>query len=120
MPTISIDTGDLAATAARLKAAGPRARQANTAAVRAATMHCERTARSLAPVDTGLLRGSIHGSTTGGAASTGTVTSGASYGVYVEYGTARMAPRPHMRPAGVAAGLMLARAVEQIPRIALS
>jgi HK97 gp10 family phage protein len=57
-------------------------------------------ARALAPVDTGNLRASIHGSTQIGATSVvGEVTASAHYAIYVEQGTSRMAPQPFMRPA---------------------
>jgi HK97 gp10 family phage protein len=56
--------------------------------------------RSMAPVDTGNLRASIHGSTQVGPTRVlGEVTAGAHYAVYVEQGTSRMAPQPFMRPA---------------------
>ena len=60
-------------------------------------------ARSMAPVDTGNLRASIHGSTQVGAQHVlGEVHAGAHYAPYVEHGTSRMAPQPFMRPAQAA------------------
>lgn len=56
--------------------------------------------RSLAPVDTGFLRASIHGHSESTAVhASGEVTASAEYAVYVENGTSRMSPQPFMRPA---------------------
>jgi len=69
--------------------------------VRKAAFDVERIAKTLAPVDTGFLKNSIHtviqasNFRTYGAE----VIADASYASYVEYGTSRMAPQPFMQPA---------------------
>lgn len=57
----------------------------------------EAMAKSLAPVDTGTLRNSIQANKTGPGA--WLVTVGVDYGLYVEWGTARMAAQPYLGPA---------------------
>lgn len=59
-----------------------------------------KTARSLAPVDTGELRGSICASRGGLEAR---VTAACGYAAAVEFGTSRMPPRPFMQPAAESA-----------------
>lgn len=56
----------------------------------------EATAKQLAPVDTGNLRNSISADIHGLTAEIGPT---ASYGMFVEEGTSRMAPQPYMGPA---------------------
>ena len=53
-------------------------------------------ARSLAPVRTGALRDSIYARASGFEMEFGNAVE---YGAYVELGTYRMSPRPHIRPA---------------------
>lgn len=53
-------------------------------------------ARGMCPVDTGRLQGSISASASGEHA---TVSVGADYGIYVEFGTYKMAARPFLAPA---------------------
>ena len=52
-------------------------------------------ARSLAPVDSGALRSSIHAQKQGPGAA---VIAGARHAAFVEYGTSCSAPRPYMLP----------------------
>lgn len=81
--------------AAPLKAAG-KARVAMTKA----TLDIERDAKTLAPVDTGNLRSSIsHEISGGGDVIESVIGPTAYYGIFVELGTARMAPQPFMSPA---------------------
>lgn len=53
-------------------------------------------ARTIAPIDTGLLRNSINFEVKDEMA---IVFVGAEYGIYVEFGTARMSARPYLGPA---------------------
>ncbi|ACZ29571.1 phage protein, HK97 gp10 family [Xylanimonas cellulosilytica DSM 15894] len=68
--------------------------------VRKTAFDIERDAKILAPVDTGNLRTSI---STDVAATNSTVSAEigptANYGLFLEVGTSRMAPRPYMGPA---------------------
>ena len=57
----------------------------------------ESVAKTVAPVDTGNLRNSIGTDITGGGLSA-EIGPTAHYGVYVEFGTRRMAPQPYMGP----------------------
>lgn len=59
----------------------------------------EAHAKAVVPVDTGNLKNSIETTIESGGL-TATVTAGAEYGIYVEYGTARGGPaQPYMTPA---------------------
>lgn len=66
-------------------------------AVRKTAADLARMAAQLAPVDTGALRNSIQWSMSGPLAAI--VAVGVNYGVYVEYGTRRMAAQPYFTPA---------------------
>ena len=66
--------------------------------VRKAALDTMADAKTLAPVDTGNLRGSITTDTRTGDLSA-VVEATASYAAYVEFGTRRMRPQPYMRPA---------------------
>lgn len=74
-------------------------RRAQVSAISAAN-HAAQTARDLAPVDSGELRGSISASPAENGAS---VLAAAPHAVMVEYGTSRMPPQPFMLPAAHAA-----------------
>jgi HK97 gp10 family phage protein len=65
--------------------------------VRTATFLIEGGAKMRAPVDTGFLRSSIQ--TMFPSNLTGIVNVAAEYGMYVEFGTTRMAARPFLLPA---------------------
>lgn len=67
------------------------------AAVAKAALDIQANAQTLAPVDTGFLRGSIQASKIGPAH--WRVTVGADYGLFVEYGTVSTAPQPYFEPA---------------------
>ncbi|MGC0237280.1 HK97-gp10 family putative phage morphogenesis protein [Arthrobacter sp. SD76] len=71
--------------------------------IRKTALDIEATAKSIAPVDTGNLKGSIGHSDlrTVGRSGSLAVEIGptASYGIYLEMGTSRMAPQPFMGPA---------------------
>ena len=66
--------------------------------VRKAALDTMADAKTLAPVDTGNLRGSITTDTRTGDLSA-VVEATANYAAYVEFGTRRMRPQPYMRPA---------------------
>lgn len=72
----------------------PRASEA----VRKTAFATQGDAQTLAPVDTGLLQNSITTVVSDGGL-TAHVIATASYAVYVEQGTSRMAPQPFMGPA---------------------
>ena len=62
-----------------------------------AAIRIKALARGFSPVDTSQLKGSINAVKTGPAK--WTVTVGAPYGIYVEYGTRYMAAQPYFKPA---------------------
>ena len=96
------DLGDLRKLTIDLTTAGPRVGALASQILRKAALDVEAEAKRLAPVDTGNLRASI-GVDLGddGRSGTASATIGptASYGIYLEHGTRRMAPRPYMGPA---------------------
>lgn len=65
-------------------------------AIRKAAFTIEAEAKMRAPVDTGNLRNSIHAT---GSGTDWRVNSPAEYALYVEFGTHKMAARPHLIPA---------------------
>lgn len=93
---MSFDTSELRELAFDLGKAGFKATATATRAVRKTAMDIEATAKTLAPVDTGNLQGSISSEIHALSAEIGPT---AEYGFYVEYGTSRMAPQPYMGPA---------------------
>lgn len=72
----------------------------------------EAHAKALAPVDTGLLRNSIHSEQKGELE--WEVESPVHYSVYQEYGTSRMAPQPFMTPASEMVRPKLAEAFRRL------
>ena len=105
------DFGEVEKLAADLRGAGPRAQMKAVKAVRKAAFDVQARAQSIAPVDTGALRNSISTSVSGPSAEVGPTVH---YGVYLEYGTSRMAPQPYRSPAleQVAPGFIAA--IEQL------
>lgn len=87
---------------ADLRGVSVSAAQKALLAVQKTAKSIEAGAKQRAPVDTGNLRNSITTTLSGGAgagASEATVTAGANYSPYVEFGTSRMAPQPFFGPA---------------------
>jgi len=90
--TLAQDLGDSGAKAAR----------AGWQVLRRTALAVEGTAKQFAPVDTGALRNSIDTEMVGGpwsAQAEAIVGSTLTYAGFVEYGTARMAPRAYLGPA---------------------
>lgn len=79
------------------------------------TYMVERDAKINAPYDTGHLKRSIHSGFQDGGL-TGTVTVGAYYGIYLEFGTRYMHPRPFLFPAFLIAKASFLREMESIAR----
>lgn len=94
-------TGDVEYRAA-MNTGAQRVGATAAAVTRKTAADITRDAKTLAPVDTGNLRASI-GSTIRGDGRMGVVRAEigptASYGIYVEMGTSRMAAQPFLRPA---------------------
>lgn len=83
--------------------------------LRKAVTDIQGRAQTLAPVDTGNLRGSITSEVgRDGAAIRGEVGPTANYGRYVEEGTSRQRPQPYLRPATDAVLPSYDAALEQI------
>lgn len=102
--------------AADLSKAGPIATLRAADAIAKTALDIERDAKMLAPVDTGYLRNSISvdvGGTAWGRLHA-EIGPTAEYGVYVEYGTSRMAPQPYLGPAADRNGPLLEAAFAQI------
>lgn len=90
-------------------------------AVRLSTLQVERGAKLRAPVDTGALRNSINSSFTGtglGSDFVGECGPEVYYGVFVELGTVKMAPRPFLGPAFDEVEPAFVAALEQIDPLA--
>lgn len=68
-----------------------------SALVRTSAFRIEQQAKTAAPVDTGMLRNSIHTQILD--ETTAMVAVGAEYGVYVEFGTRYQAAQPYFIPA---------------------
>lgn len=100
--SITVDSSEWDALTIRMRANMGRVGSAGSKIVRRHTLAVEGTAKILAPVDTGHLKGSISSSFNGDGRSgsmEGAVTAAARYSGYVEHGTSRMAPQPFMAPA---------------------
>lgn len=93
----------------RLPAIPAALRAAVGQAVRTTTLDVQGKAQGLAPVKTGTLRRSITSQFP--SELEGRVGPSVHYGVYVEFGTRRMAARPYMRPATEQAAAGFAAAV---------
>ena len=85
-----------AALAAELSREASQIPHKASQAVAKAAFDTQARARARAPVDTGNLRNSITVDVQGTEASVGPE---ADYGIYLEYGTSRMAAQPYMNPA---------------------
>ena len=67
--------------------------------VRAGSLLIESDAKGYSPVRTGNNRRSIHSDVVdGGSVISAKIGPSTDYGIYLEFGTRRMAPRPFMRP----------------------
>ena len=73
----------------------------------------EADAKSLAPVDTGMLRNSIS-TTIGAGGLSAEIGPTVHYAPYLEYGTRRMPPQPYMGPAAERRAEPFVKAVEQL------
>lgn len=80
--------------------------------VRKAMQDVQANAQHFAPVDTGFLRANITARQINQYA--GTVTSGANYAIFQEYGTSRQPGTPHMRPAADKVEPEFQAALEQV------
>ena len=110
-------TDELANLAADLGAAGAEAGRLADQATRKAGLDAVALAQAGAPVDTGFHRSSIGMD----AVAPGVVEFGATshYAPYLEHGTYKMAPRPHIHPAADAVEPQLQAAISQIPGMVL-
>lgn len=97
MSNVYIDTSEVQALAGLLGAAAGTIDTEVSRSVNAAAEATEARAKSLVPVASGTLKGSIHTDHDGTEA---TVTADADYAAFVEFGTSRQAPQPFMYPAG--------------------
>lgn len=107
------DLGDLLRLSADLGKASADVTRKGQRVVTATAALVERTAKLLAPVDTGALRNSI-GTTVSNGGLTAEIGPTVDYAAYVEFGTRRMAPQPHMGPALAANADTFVRAVEEL------
>lgn len=105
------DVSEIRALGFDLGKAGLKATATASAAIRKTAFDIEAAAKNAAPVDTGNLRNSISSDVGALSAEIGPT---AEYGIYVEYGTSRMAPQPFMGPAFDANVEGLVRAMESI------
>ncbi len=115
MSTPAFDDTELNSLAVRLEGAGSRAVPRTNIVVRKTAMDIEANAKQIAPVDTGNLKNSI--SHTIGGDSTGieaVIGPTAAYGVHLEFGTSRIAPRAFMGPSLDRYSGAFAAAMEQI------
>lgn len=105
------DFSDFEALSADLTAAGQRAEPLARAVVGKTAFDLQARAQTAAPVDTGFLRGSISTDHRGLEAEVGPT---AHYGIYLEMGTSKMAPRPYLFPALDAVEPGFLAAIEQV------
>lgn len=102
MASVSFDASELNKLAADLGIAAPRVGASAATVVRRTAAAIERDAKIFVPVDTGNLKNSISTDILGSGAGVeieAQIGPTASYGVYVELGTSRMAPHAYMGPA---------------------
>lgn len=93
---VTIDVSQLNVLAADLTGASVRGAMLAGVVVRKTAADLEAQAKAFCPVDTGNLRSSIGTDLAGLEATVGPT---AAYGIYVEFGTSRMAPRAFLGPA---------------------
>ena len=93
---IHVDASEVRELARDLAEAPGKIRRRAPEAIRKTALSIERSAKSIVPVETGLLRSSI-GSDIG--ALSATIGTDLRYAHFVEWGTSEMAPQPYMRPA---------------------
>jgi HK97 gp10 family phage protein len=115
MAGISIDASELNRLAVDLGNAGQSAGERASQVVRKSAARVESEAKMFAPVDTGNLRNSI-GTDIDPDGLGAVVGPTASYGVFLEFGTSRMAPRAFLGPAFDRAQPDFITALEQIAR----
>lgn len=100
---MSFDASELRKLAADLGAGSRKVGPMAQVVVRKTVLDIEATAKVLAPVDTGNLKGSIGHSDLRTVGQSGTLEAEvgptANYGRFVELGTSRMAPQPYLGPA---------------------
>ena len=93
---IHVDASEVRDLARDLAQAPSKVRRRAPQAIRKTALSIERSAKAIAPVETGTLRSSI-GSDIGTLSAT--IGTDLRYAGFVEFGTSRMAPQPYMRPA---------------------
>lgn len=99
MARIEIDTSEVVALAAAYSRVSEEVGQLANVIVRKTAHDIAADAKNFVPVDTGNLKSSIGTDATatgGGGAYEAVIGPTASYGIYVEQGTSRMAPRLYM------------------------
>lgn len=100
---MSMDFSDVTRMAADLRGAATRVGPMAQVAVRKTAKDIQRSARTIAPVDTGNLKNSITTTDLRGVGRSGSLVAEvgptANYGIYVEMGTSRMAAQPFLGPA---------------------
>jgi len=108
---MKVNVSDLDRLARDLTKAADRIEAGLPAIIAKTTLDIEADAKKIVPVDTGNLKNSITSDIDG---PHGEVGPTASYGAYVEYGTARMAPQPYMGPAADKRIKIMNRAVDKL------
>lgn len=115
---MGFDASEIRKLSGRLDGVSKQAGHLARTVVRKAAKDIEHTAKSLAPVDTGNLKGSIVTSDLRAVGTSGTITAEvqakASYSGFVELGTSRMAPQPFMGPAADKHSPVFAAAMAEI------
>jgi len=103
MTGMEIDGSDFGRLAASFAQGAANVGSLAQTVVRKTALDVEKDAKSLAPVDTGNLKGSIGHSDLRTVGQSGSLEAlvgpTADYGVHLEFGTSRMAPQPFMGPA---------------------
>lgn len=110
---MSMDVSEVRALAADLGKVGGKATKLAQQVVAKTAAGIEASAKQAAPVDTGALKNSIGADITAGGlhAEIGPTVH---YAPYLEFGTARMAPRPFMGPAADKWQPLFEQAMEQV------